>query len=118
MDGYGIIRADRFFIPDLFIDLVYGEHLSGILDEKEKNVIFNGSQLDEFSINRDFFIIIINCQTSAFIYLTGCLLVHITELGITAQLGFYSCYQLQRIKRLCNVVIRTDIEPQDLVGVF
>lgn len=55
----------------------------------------------------------INCQTTAFIYLAGSLLVHIAQLGIAAQLGFDSCDQFQGIERLCNVVIRADVESQD-----
>ena len=31
VDGYGIVGADGILIPDLFVDLVDGEYLSGIL---------------------------------------------------------------------------------------
>ena len=60
VNGYSIIRTDGLFIPDLLIDLVNGEHLSGIFNEEQQNVIFNGSQLDEFPINGNLLVIIIN----------------------------------------------------------
>ena len=51
MYGNGVVRADGFFIPDLLIDLVDGENLSGILDEEQKNIVLDRSQLDRFIVD-------------------------------------------------------------------
>ena len=100
MNGYSIIRTDGLFIPDLLIDLVNGEHLSGIFNEEQQNVILNGSQLDKLPINGHFLVIIITCPTTPFTSLAGRLLAPIAQLGLTAPWGFASHANFQGVDRL------------------
>ena len=39
MNRHGIIRPDRLFVPDVFIDLVDGKDLALILYKQEENIV-------------------------------------------------------------------------------
>ena len=110
MDSYCVIRANGFLIPDLFVDLINGKYLSCVLYQKQEDIVFNRSQLNRISINCNFFVIIIDLKTATLVDLSFRLLVHVSKLCITAQLGFNSCNQFQRVEWLCNVIICTNIK--------
>ena len=50
--SYCIVGADGFLIPDLFVNLINGENLAGILNQKQKNIVFNRSQFDQAVIDK------------------------------------------------------------------
>ena len=109
VDGYGIVGADGILIPDLFVDLVDGEYLSGILYKEQQDVILNGRELDGLAVHRHLFIFIIDHETAALIDLGAVLLVQVSKLGVAAELGFDPGHQLQGIKGLCDIIVRPDV---------
>lgn len=118
MDGNRIVGADRLLIPDFLVNLINGEYFSCIPDEKQQDIVFDGSQFNQFSIHRNFLVFIVDQETSAFKDMSARLGIHIAKLRIAAKLGFHPGYQFQRIKRLCYVIVRTDIQSQDFIGVL
>ena len=93
VDSYCIICTNGFLVPDLFVDLINREYLSCILNQKQKDVILNRRQFDRLSIYSNLLVVIIDLKTATLVNLSFRLLVHVSKLCITAQLGFDSCYQ-------------------------
>ena len=87
MDSYGVVGTDGLLIPYLFINLIDGENFSGILNEKQEDVIFDRCKSDQFSVHHDFFIIIIDLKTAAFIDSVCGWGGQVAKLGVAAQMG-------------------------------
>ena len=71
---YGVVGTDGLLIPDLLIDLVDGEYFSGILHQKQQDVVFNGGQLDLFVVYVHFLGIIVDLKAAAAVNGVGGLL--------------------------------------------
>ena len=89
MDGNRIVGADRLLIPDFLVNLINGEYFSCIPDEKQQDIVFDGSQFNQFSIHRNFLVFIVDQETSAFKDMSARLGIHIAKLRIAAKLGFH-----------------------------
>ena len=50
VDSYCVVCADGFFVPDLLINFINRKYFSGIFDQKKKDIVFNGSELDQIII--------------------------------------------------------------------
>src|SRR5699024_5202545 len=64
MNRHGIIRPDRLFVPDVFIDLVDGKDLALILYKQEENIVLRRRQLHNLAVHRHFLEIIVDGKTS------------------------------------------------------
>ena len=112
-----IVGADGIFIPYILIDLVDGKDSALVLDKQQQDVVLNGGQLHRFPVHGNLFGLIVDDQSSRLIDL-GILLSHTAQQGVAAQIGLYPCHQFQRIKGLGYIVIRPDIQSQNLVRVL
>ena len=117
MYGNRIIRTDRFFVPDAFINLIDRKHSAAVFDKQKQNIIFNRRQLHTFSIYRNFFRIIIDTQT-AYTKQRIIFRIQTAQHRIPSEVGFYPCNQFKRIKRFRYIIVRPDIQSQDLISVF
>lgn len=102
MDGNRIVGADRLLIPDFLVNLINGEYFSCIPDEKQQDIVFDGSQFNQFSIHRNFLVFIVDQETSAFKDMSARLGIHIAKLRIAAKLGFHH-------GPLCGMAVRRGI---------
>ena len=84
MYGYGVISAQRFLVPDPFIDLSDGKYFSRILHQTKQDSVLDRSQLHRFSIHSDFLALIIQHKTADPKY-RRLVLCDGTQLSVTAK---------------------------------
>ena len=118
VDSHRIIRTDSFFIPNLLINLIDGKYLPGILHQKKKDIVLNGSQLNRLPVHKDLLVVIVDQKAAALVHILRGVLGQVAKLGIAADVGLDPCHQLQRVKGLGNIVVSPDIKSQDLVIVL
>ena len=94
MYSNGVVCANGFLVPDLLVDFVDRENLAGIFGQQQKDVVLDRSQFDGFIIDKYFLGVIVDGETAAFVDVFIAALVHVAKLGVAAQLGFDSGYQL------------------------
>ena len=114
-----IVRSDRLLVPDRGIDLVDGEDLSRIFYEEEENIVLDRRELYRLSLHRHLLGVVVDDETAARIdavQVPG--LADIPKLGVAPELGLYAGHHLEGIEGLCDIVIRADVQPQDLVVVL
>ena len=119
MNSDRIVGPDGFLIPDRGVDFVNREDLTRILYEKQEDVVLNRCEFHLLSVNAYFFCVIVDDESAGTVDSVALLgLVHVSKLCIATELGLHTRYELQRIKGLRDVVIRTDIKTENLVLVF
>ena len=114
----GVIRADRLLVPNRGIDVVDGEHLAGVLYKQQQNIVLDRGQLDRIAIDGDLLRVIVHDETATGIDIFARCFTHVAELCVPAQLRLYAGHQLERIVRLREIVIGTDIETEDLIVIL
>ena len=112
---YGVI-ADDIVIPHLPVNLLGGEHPSRVTAQQLKYFVFERCETNSFAVYRHAFALGVEHQSAdddlRFLYL------HCAQLGVAPQLAFHARDQLGRVKRLCNVIIRTCGQSEDFVRVL
>ena len=117
MYSHGIICANGVFIPDALINLVNRKNLALVFHQKQQDIVLNRRKLHRLVVHKHFLQIIVNDQPANLVD-PPVVLRRIAKLGIAPKLGFHPRHQLQRVKRLCHIIVRTDIQPQNLVRIF
>ena len=113
---YGIFVPDGRFLPDLFVNLPDGEHLPGMLHEQPEHAVFDGRQGNRFSVHQNGFGPVVQLDSAVGQYIRR--LVHTAEGGVPPQMGTHPGYQLHGIEGLGDVIVRSDVQPQNLVAGF
>ena len=88
-----------------------------IFYQQKKNVILNWCQTHAFSVHGDLLGIVIDTKASRR-KKRIVLHIQIPKLGISAQIGFHPCHKLKRIKGLRNIIIRSDIQSENLIRIL
>lgn len=114
--GNGIFRGKTGFIPDPLIDFVNGEHPVLVFHQKLQDPEFNRGQLDIFTVYRQGFVHRVQDKSACLehVFLLG----HIPQGHIPPQGGADPGNQLQGVERLCDIIVGTHIESQNLVGIL
>ena len=91
-----------------------------MLHQKEKNFKLHGSQLYFLPVHKQFHRILVQLQSAHHIDVASLpgLPVLVEKPGIAAKLGIDPRHQLQRGKGLRHIVVRPDVEADDLVGLL
>ena len=114
-----IVGLIDLFIPYLLENLVCAEDAARIGRQQVENIEFNGSQLDLLVVDRHLVIVLVDHQPlNRNLVLRG--LYHAAlgiQLGVAAQLGFHAGRQLQRVKRLHHIVVRSCSKSQNLIQI-
>ena len=117
MYGNGIFRADRVCLPDGLIDVTRREHGSCIVHQQREDLVFDRGQRNGHAVQR--------CRARLGIERNAAdrqdiriIRLSRAEPQITPQLRANPRHDLCRRKRLCDIVIRTDVQAEDLVGIL
>ncbi len=116
MNRHRALCAQGRLIPDLPVDLRHGEHLPRMGHKQLQDCIFRGRQGDGIAVQRDRSGPVVHGNRPADQVVRR--LYGGTQLQISPQLGFHPGQHLDRIERLCDIVIRSEIKAQNLVGVL
>ena len=115
MDGNGVV-TDNIVIPHLSVNLLGGEYPSRVTAQQLKYFVFERCEPNGFAVHRHAFALGVEHQSAdddlRFLYL------HRAQLSVAPQLAFHARNQLGRVKRLCNVIIRTRGQSEDFVRVL
>ncbi len=118
VDGNGVIRADGLFVPNFLIDLIDRENLARILDEQQEDIVLNRCEFDGIAADLNFLGLIVDYQIADRVEVLIVAAVHVAELRIAAKLALDARHEFQGIEGLGEIVVRTDIQAQNLVIVF
>lgn len=114
MYGNGIVASQGSLFPYLPIDLLGGIHLAGTLHEQFEDVVFDGRQGNGFSVQGDFLGAVIQFHAADDISCRS--RSSAAQLHIAAQLRTDTGRHLYGIKRFCDVIVRSGVQAEDLVG--
>ena len=120
MHGHRIVRAECLLLPDLLVDLLDGEHLSLVLQKKQQDVVLNPCQTDRLAVHRHFLLVVVNDQSAGMediLLLRGCL-GDVAQRRIPPHLTLDARDKLQRVERLCDIIVRPDIQAENLVCIL
>ena len=116
MYGNGIVASQGSLFPYLPIDLLGGIHLAGTLHEQFEDVVFDGRQGNGFSVQGDFLGAVIQFHAADDISCRS--RSSAAQLHIAAQLRTDTGRHLYGIKRFCDVIVRSGVQAEDLVGIL
>ena len=116
MDGYRALGAEGLLPPDRAVDRVGPEDPAGVLHHQPQDVILGRGKAHRLAIQRDLLAPVVQADPADRKHP----LLHrpAAELQIAPQLRAHAGQQLHGIERLGNVVVRTEIQAEDLVRVF
>ena len=87
-------------------------------DEQLQNVKFGRRQRHRLAVERDFLGLVAERDAAERVFARSVAGLHAAELRIAPQLGADARQHLHRVERLCHIVVRTDVQPEDLVRVL
>ena len=117
MDSHCIVRADGLLVPDVLINLSNGEHPAQVLHQKQQDIILDGRHLHWLPVHCHLLRIVVEHQ-SAHLVDGLALRVQAPQGSVPAQIGLHPRHKLQRIEGLGDIIVRTDVQPENLVRVL
>lgn len=87
-------------------------------DQQLQNVKFGRRQRHSLAVQRDRFGLVAQRDAAERVFAGGVAGLHAAELGIAPQLRADARQHLDGVERLCHIVVRADVQPEDLVGVL
>ena len=114
--GHGVLRAERRVLPHEAVYLRRGKHPSGVFHQQLEDIVFRRRQRDLLAAERDALggvvqLDAVDAHILAVMLLRG-------GPGRAPQLRLDAGEQLERVERLCHIVVRPDGQPEYLIRVL
>ena len=119
VDGHRVLRAQGGVVPHPLIDLAGGEDPPRMAHEQQEDVVFDGGQADPLPVHRHRFGPVIHGDAPVAEDLRGVRrLLLPPQGGVPPELALDPRQHLNGVEGLGHIVVRPDVQPQDLVGVL
>ena len=115
MDGDGVV-ADDIVIPHLPVNLLGGEHLARVTAQQLEYFVFKRCKTNASPSTVTLLLSV--SSTSPRMAICVSFICIAPSWVLAPQLAFHARNQLGRVKRLCNVIIRTRGQSEDFVRVL
>ena len=114
---HSVVRSDGIFVPNTLIDLVNGEDTALVFNQKQQNTVLNGSQLHRLPVHSHLPGVIVDHKSPHLVQGLA-LRVQTAKGSVPAQIGLHPGGQFQGVKGFGDIVIRPNVQPQNLVRVL
>ena len=120
MHGDRRVVAAGVLFPDCGIDLRGRKDLTSVLHEQLQDAVLGRCERDRLAVHLDALALVVQHDAADGQHLGPADLLGLqrAQHGIAPELGFDARHDLHRVKWFCDVVVRTDGQPQHLVGVL